>query len=377
MIKIADPLYNIVTFPEYFKSLIDNPYLQRLRRIRQLGTAYLVYPSANHTRFEHSLGVAYLAGMIAENLELDKSLYIAAGLLHDIGHGPFSHLSEEVLKNFTGVKHEDLSIKKIKCLKDLLSDIGVRYREIIKEISGRGVGIVAGDLDADRLDYLQRDAYFTGNFSGINNIFYLIYNFIVDKNKNTIALKEKAIPITESILASRLIMYRTVYLHKTVIASSLLLQESIKNLLDEFSPEEIYSMDDCQLISILRSKNDTYHKKLENRDLPKLVFTIKLDTIQNYDFKKYNELLEDLRTALNSNFVYLWPMSNKKRKWHTNIKVLIDGESKKLVELSSLLRNILKAERDMYQLRVYVDRSLVKSDNIKVIQSIINKLYKK
>lgn len=368
MIFIADPLYRMIKFPDEFRKIIDHEYMQRLRRVRQLGTAYLVYPSATHTRFEHSLGVGYLSGLIAESLGLEKEKYILTGLLHDIGHGPFSHVSEEILKFKFGISHEDISIKKIKEMKDIISELGFDYREIIDEIEGRGLGIVSGDLDADRLDYLQRDAYFTGNFTGLHNVLYIVYNFVL--YENTIALKEKTLPLVEAILMTRITMYKTVYVHKTVVSSGLLIEKSIENLFDYYKPEEIYYMDDYELVSILRKYKDKYFEKFEKRNLPKLVFSENIYKFMEYNKKIYNEIYERLMEKFGDN-VYIWPKKKPKVKWVKKLKIITNNGLKSIIELSRFVRSLVNLEKTIYNFRVYLDREIINEENINYIKKVI------
>jgi len=350
-IIIADPLYRIVKFPENFKKIIDHPNLQRLRWIKQLGSASFVYPSANHTRFEHSLGVGYLAGIIAENLELEKEKYVLAGLLHDIGHGPFSHATESILYRISGIKHEDITVERIKEMKDVISELGYDYREIIDEIKGK-TGIISGTLDADRLDYLERDTYFTGNFVGLQNVYYIINNFELYNGK--IALKEKAVPLAESILTSRLIMYKTVYYHKTTIAVTLLLERAVESLLKWYSPEEIYKMDDYSFLSSLEHYDEILYDKISNRDLPKLIFSKNIKEVDKglfEDLKSYNE-------------VYVWYKPIKHPTSYKINVILKSGEVKSLYQVSAIVRSLWRSEKLMDNLRIYIDREMLKDKKI-------------
>ena len=161
---IRDSVYGDINLNKFEVSIMDMPQFQRLRRIKQLGLISLIYPGANHTRFEHSIGTMNLGSKLAEELELEKDeieLIRTSALLHDIGHGPFSHVSEGVLS----VPHEKLTEYVIKntSMKDLLEE-KFDVNEIVDIINGRGhLGpIVSGELDVDRMDYLLRDSHNTG-----------------------------------------------------------------------------------------------------------------------------------------------------------------------------------------------------------------------
>ncbi len=348
---IADPIYGYIEVPDEYLPLLSHPYLQRLRRIKQLAFVYLVYPSANHTRFEHSLGVMHVAREMARSLELDEDLYAISGLLHDVGHGPFSHASEEILKHLTGESHEKHGVRKIREIKDLISDLGLDYKKVLREITGKGVGIVAGDLDADRIDYIQRDAYFTGNRSVSIDFAYLLRN--MELTSRGVVVNEKAIPVVENILISRSLMYRTVYFHKTKIAALVLFIEIVKELLNKgFSAGKIYEMDDYDFISTARREKTKYIDMLDNRRLPKLVYSIPLSKIEGYDFDVYQELLDELRAKVGED-VFVYPLSSKSPKLPEKIKVLYEGRIKRLVEVSEVTRYLNYLEEQSLLLRVY------------------------
>ncbi|OYV11917.1 MAG: metal dependent phosphohydrolase, partial [Methanosaeta sp. NSM2] len=147
--------------------LADTPQMQRLRWIKQLGLASLVYPGANHTRFEHSLGAYHLAGLLADHLgleEVDRMTVCAAALLHDVGHGPLSHATEAALTPYLRKEHESIiDLLKKGDLSRILESYGLQAPDIQAAINGAGLGqIVSGEIDVDRMDYLIRDAHYTG-----------------------------------------------------------------------------------------------------------------------------------------------------------------------------------------------------------------------
>ena len=182
-IQIRDPIHNFIALSEEDVKIVNSPLFQRLRGIRQLAMANLVYPGALHTRFDHSLGVFHVAGLMAEQLEIaaeDKKLVQFAALLHDLGHGPFSHVSEKSLDIFADRSslpaaqkkekiHELITANLIHQDKDLERILGKdRVGKIVKLLSDGWDGepilrsIVSGPLDADKVDYLLRDTYFCG-----------------------------------------------------------------------------------------------------------------------------------------------------------------------------------------------------------------------
>jgi len=282
---IRDSLHGNLQLNEFEVKLIDTPQIQRLRRIKQLGFTYLVYPGANHTRFEHSIGTMYLASRLTNNLDLSndqKEMLRICALLHDAGHGPFSHVSESVLEK----SHEELTSKLIK--KSYLSDILEEKcdpKEIIKLISGKGsLGqIISGDLDVDRMDYLLRDSYYTGVAYGVIDVERLIYNMKLEDN---LILKSKGVQAAESMLLARYFMYPSVYQHHTTRIINSMFRRCLNHLFKEghINPENIYIYDDLDIIIKARYQKgfigDMMHR-LDNRKLFKSVYSLKLDTLEN------------------------------------------------------------------------------------------------
>ena len=272
--EITDPIHKYIRMTDIEKKLIDTEVFQRLRKIRQLAGAHLVYPSAQHTRFEHSLGVMHLAGLAAETL-LDKgyitnkedveSLRIAA-LLHDIGHGPFSHLFEEVLSENESKKinHEIIGKKIIKetIILDILGKYGYDGDYVCKLSFGESQNmfyneIIAGSLSADIMDYLPRDSFFTGAEYGKVDYYRLISSFEVLSNGH-LGINKSAINSLESMLISRYQMFKAVYFHKTVRAGEVMLLHSLMSAdkqlnFSNFCIEEYLAYTDEKTIDIICS----------------------------------------------------------------------------------------------------------------------------
>ena len=241
--EIRDPVHGYIRMTEVEKELIDSPYVQRLRRIHQLAGSYLVYPGATHTRFEHVIGTMHVAGLIAEALvrgsELDQDLVQEvriAALLHDVGHGPFSHMYEEVL---AGKSHEEISQRVIleTSIRDILDRNGLSPKKMSEFAVGRLKAgapfmneIIAGSLSADMMDYLPRDSYFTGVEYGkvdaqrvMNSLHVAGGHLIID---------DAALYAYEALLLARYEMFKAVYFHRTVRAAELMLVRSMQ-LADE------------------------------------------------------------------------------------------------------------------------------------------------
>jgi len=228
---IKDPVHGYVEVPSALIPLLDSATMQRLRYVRQLGFSYLVYPGAHHTRFEHSLGTMHLAGMMARHLGLDgheRLLVTTAALLHDIGHGPFSHAIEPLSVEFTGRSHQDvgtLMYRDDTCA--ILEGIGVNIEEVISLIQGIHPlsGIIHGELDVDRMDYLLRDAHYTGAPYGTVDAHRLIRNTsIVD---GRMVLEEAGINAAESLLIARTLMRPAVYFHHVSRIAEMMFQGAV------------------------------------------------------------------------------------------------------------------------------------------------------
>lgn len=238
--EIADPIHKFIRFTDLEKKIIDSSVFQRLRRIKQLAGAHLVYPSAQHSRFEHSLGTMHVAGLAGDHLfslgvidkESIQELRVAS-LLHDIGHGPFSHLFEEALKVTGNKNHETLGadiIRKTE-LNDILSAFGYSAKTISEISFGNSKvkfknEIISGSLSADLMDYLPRDGFFTGVEYGKVDYNRIINSFRVT-DKQSLALDISSFYSFESMIISRFEMFRAVYFHKTVRSAEVMLLHSI------------------------------------------------------------------------------------------------------------------------------------------------------
>jgi HD superfamily phosphohydrolase len=236
---INDPVHGFITIndPLIFE-IISHPYYQRLRRIQQMALAQLVYPGAVHTRLHHSLG-AYHLMCIAINELKDKGIEItseeavavkAAILLHDIGHGPYSHALEKVL--LKGISHEELSLVIMQKLNEdanpkLKGNLSLAIKIFTNQYPKKFLHqLISGQLDVDRLDYLSRDSFFTGVTEGVVGYERILKMLTVHENE--LVVEEKGINSVEKFLLSRRLMYWQVYRHKTVVASENMLVKIIE-----------------------------------------------------------------------------------------------------------------------------------------------------
>jgi HD superfamily phosphohydrolase len=227
---INDPVYGFITIPNQLAfDIIEHPYFQRLRNIKQLGLSNYVYPGANHTRFHHAMGAMHLMAEVIDVLQNKKieisieeaEAAIAAILLHDIGHGPFSHCMEGIL--LQNIHHEEVSLLMMKELNLVMNgrlnmaiDIFTNnyHRKFLHQL-------VSSQLDVDRMDYLTRDSFYSGVAEGVISYDRIIK--MLDVRNDELVVEEKGIYSIEKFLTSRRLMYWQVYLHKTVIAAEQLL----------------------------------------------------------------------------------------------------------------------------------------------------------
>ncbi len=374
-----DPIYGFVYIqnPLIYK-IIEHPYFQRLRRITQMGLSYLVYPGAHHTRFQHAIGCVFLMQKAIETLRLkdieisneeEEALYIAI-LLHDIGHGPFSHTLENSFA--TGVDHEDISLQFMHKLNNefdgkLSLAIQIFKNEYHKKYFYQ---LISSQLDVDRLDYLKRDSFYTGVTEGSINAERLIT--MLNVKNDALVIEEKGIYSVEKFIVARRLMYWMVYLHKTSLAAEYVLVKTIqraKELIEKgvdlpmnvalqyflsnkitqqnFSNEALINfsnLDDFDILSALKSwshHNDyilsSLSRSIINRKLPKI-------EMQNQEFsnlyfeEKLNKTAQILPINENSlqYFVFKGEVKNKAYKHNEKgIQMLMKNGDKVDIVLAS------------------------------------------
>jgi HD superfamily phosphohydrolase len=318
--EITDPIHKFIRFTELEKKIIDSNVFQRLRRIKQLAGAHLVYPAAQHSRFEHSLGTMHVAGLAGEHLfsmgvidkESIQELRVAS-LLHDIGHGPFSHLFEEALKVTGNSNHETLGAKII-CkteLGDILSDYGFSPQTISEISFGNSKvkfknEIISGSLSSDLMDYLPRDGFFTGVEYGKVDYNRIINSFRVTDSKS-LALDISSFYSFESMIISRFEMFRAVYFHKTVrsaevmLLHSILLSSDILNLKGLALTDYLKLTDESIICKISSSQNNKAAQEMISnyldRKLLKCVYERFIRKQDNYT-KLNRDKIEELRLEI-------------------------------------------------------------------------------
>ena len=232
---INDPVYGFISLPnDIIFDLIEHPFYQRLRRIKQLGMSHLVYPGALHTRFHHALGATHLMMKAIESLrrkgheitEEEETAALIAILLHDIGHGPFSHtLEHDIVRN---INHEELSSLFMVRLSEEFNgalDLAILIFEDRYDKSFLHQ-LVSSQLDMDRMDYLNRDSFYTGVSEGVIGSDRIIA--MLNVKNNQLVVEEKGVYSIEKFLVARRLMYWQVYMHKTVVSSEVMLTQILK-----------------------------------------------------------------------------------------------------------------------------------------------------
>jgi len=329
-LDIIDPIHDFIRVYDYELPIIESPTFQRLRRIRQLSGAHLAYPSAQHTRFEHSLGVMYIASQAGSVLSEkgyvnsdDAKVLRLSALLHDIGHGPFSHLFEEIIQE-KRISHEDYGKKIIlqSDIGDILSKTGFDKKLVAKIAFGESRfpylnEIISGVLSADMMDYLLRDGYFTGVEHAKVDHKRITQSF--DVHKRRLALERSAIYSFESMMYSRYQMFKAVYFHKTVRAAEMMLLEALRLSDDEFGfsnfnlDEFVKITDEYVLSALISSKLPKLKRARElatdyqNRRLLKCVYERILTGPGNLKGNSVNEIRDEIskRSKVNEDEIFV------------------------------------------------------------------------
>ncbi len=293
--EIKDPVHGYVYITAQEKEIIDSYPVQRLRRLRQLAGSEYVYPGANHTRFEHSIGVMYLAGRAVKNPNISQRInedeaekVRIAALLHDVGHGPFSHVFEHLLDKELNKTHEDMTLWIIENseLENILSKQGYDAEEIGKLAVGRLHKpmktfldqIISSSVDVDKLDFVVRDTYHTGAEYGYIDAFRLIQ--ALDVLDEDLAVDLGALSALESFIIARIESFKSIYFHRVGRAAQIMLAVAMEKANKELkltsfkTPEEYLAMDDYTVWTMLKGcrKSRGIIENLERRKMLKCAY---------------------------------------------------------------------------------------------------------
>ncbi len=415
--EIRDPIHGFIALSEKEVNLINTKAFQRLRRIRQLAMAFLVYPGTLHTRFDHSIGVMHIAGRICDRLKTppeEREQVRLAALLHDIGHGPFSHVSEHLLdKHVPKPEEGELALEKIhekitvdivkndSEICEILSDEEQQF--VIEMIEGKTTkdfrrDIVSSDLDADKMDYLLRDSYFAGVKYGTYDLEKIIESCRVDHrgNESYLAISSEGIHALEQLLLAKQHMIQQVYHHRVRSISDAMIIRGIELAIDEENQElkQLYRYDgtpefienymeyhDERLIDILKQRDKekacNIFKRLYERRLFKIIGEVSLNNIKNPidkrrlyqadddQIRKWEErIAEDLEIDPNDVIVKKLQIRNPNygsQSYSFNIEAIIifdekQSDSRSLSDYEIILARLPSDEIDLEIVQVYAPR---------------------
>ena len=305
---INDPVYGFVDIPsELIYDVLSHPYFQRLRRIRQMGLADMVYPGATHTRFHHAVGAMHLMqlalnvlqdkGQALTELEIEGALL--AILLHDVGHGPFSHTLETSLLH--GVNHEQVSLKIFQKLNEEFDNRLEKAIDIFRNRYPKPFlhQLVSGQLDTDRMDYLNRDSFYTGVAEGVIGYDRIIK--MLDVHDGNLVIEEKGIYSVEKFIISRRLMYWQVYLHKTSIAADRMLINILRRAKDLYRSGESNLLTQSNLSYFI--ENDITYEMFQDEDIHLEKFVELDDTDIMHALKVWKEHRDPILSFLSKRLI--------------------------------------------------------------------------
>lgn len=364
MVVVRDAVHGNIKLNDLEKRLIDTREMQRLRRIKQLAMAYLVYPGANHTRFEHSLGTLYLTNDICTSLGIggdEREKLRIASLLHDVGHTAFSHEAEEVAKKYFG-SHEEIGRRKVE--KGEIADI-LRDSYHPKKITGilySKVGqIITSDIGSDRMDYLLRDSLYTGVAYGVIDSDRIVHTLLLHRGR--IVLHESGLEAAEALLIARFLMFPTVYFHHTVRIASSMLRRAMEGAIKEgeIAAEDILSLGDMEMLNRLREikVSSSFADAIYNRRLYKKAFSIELTKLSPSARKaaKTGELERMIKEKSGRDSIVDFPLSFSKG---VSAPILKGGRIKPILDLSVFVRSLEESERQRVKLMVSCEGKNIK-----------------
>lgn len=408
---VHDPIHGSIEIDGLFLQLLDRHEMQRLRFVRQLGMGFMVFPGANHTRFEHSLGVYHLSKRMCNAIDVYESetrMVMAAGMLHDICHAPFSHALEELMEIITGKDHmelaRDLIFGKVPTymerdedivggtdpISDVLENSQISAKDVCDLISfpESDLGklrvdkknqsyfsskdymhqIIHGPVDADQMDYLMRDAHYTGVKLGTIDLDRLLSQIV--KHNDKLVLMRGGIPAAEGLMVSRILMYSSVYFHKTSHMAEMMIAKAVEEAIEEGGEfSEIYLMNDSDLVSELVShggKASEMARSVLSRRIYKKSYVVKsagdacIPELTKYtSYEKRKALEEQIagRAGVDRSHVIIEVPSksvllSKMAIGKTDVPILDGGRVKSLASISPLAKSIQQRKSFDWLLRV-------------------------
>ncbi len=428
---VHDPLHGSIRLDGVFLKLADRHEMQRLRQIKQLGLGNFVFPGANHTRFEHSLGVYHLSGQMAESLKLsdeESDIVRAAGMLHDICHTPFSHTLSELAEVRFGLDHMKAARKLINgeiptyaekdeeflrsepTISEILEDAGISPRKVCDLIeypeSKRSTGdlfsqkagqsffksgnylhqIIHGPIDSDQMDYLVRDAHYTGVTHGAIDTERIIS--MLQVHNDQLVLNKGGATAAEGLMVSRSLMYTSVYYHETVRIAGSMLNKAIEE--SKLDMGDIHLMTDCDLMASLESqggKTLKISRDLMNRRLYKKAYVGYVADISEEDShilaqytqygerKKLEQEIADLADVHISEVTVDIPsesaLLSKISIGKTDVSILKDDKVRSITKMSSIAKAL--QSRDTFRWAILVSSPKDKTDAVgKAVKKVLN-----
>ena len=380
MITVKDTVHDHIEIGGVAADLVDTPAVQRLRHVKQLGTVQLVYPSANHTRFEHSLGVYHLASRALDHLGIEGTRadrIEAAAMLHDVGHGPFSHNLESLTHRRTGKYHDDVDeLLATGAVGEVLRDHDLDPDRIAGIVAGEGryAGLVSGELDVDRMDYLVRDAYHTGvPYGTIDTERFVRELTFVERGEDAetdgagrdgpeLVLDEGNVQTAESLLLARALMNPVVYTHHVARISKAMLRRAASELLDATAATaaELRRMDDHGFLAAIRNCPATAElsRRYDERDLYKLAVWAEYDDVPERvhaadrpaEAALEREIAEEAGVARDHVILDAPPEPGMRE---STARVTVNGDIRRLERQSPLVSALRTAQRNQWRLGVY------------------------
>jgi HD superfamily phosphohydrolase len=366
MRAIKDSVHDYIELSDVAAALLDTTVIQRLRHVKQLSTVRLVYPSANHTRFEHSLGVYHLADRALDTLGIrgeDARAVRAAALLHDVGHGPYGHQTEPIIRRRLDRHHDEVgALLHTEPVAGILADHGLDPDRVAALVAGEGkLGqLVAGALDVDRMDYLVRDAHHTGvPYGTIDHGRVVRALRFVDGD---LVLSAGNVPTAESVLVARALMNATVYRHHVSRIAGTMLERATERLLDtgDIDPDAFARMTDAALMQALRSCPETVEtaRRLQERDLYKRAIWAHREMVpsdlEGVGHERTRSLEREIaETAGVDVQTVLLDVPGDPTMPESRVRVVVDGTVRRLDERSPLVEGLQAAQRVQWRLGVY------------------------
>jgi HD superfamily phosphohydrolase len=339
---------------ETVSKIVSTNEFQRMNMVKQLGFTYLVFPGATHSRFEHSLGTYYLAREVSTRLGLEEEDVVdvsLAGLLHDIGHSPFSHSLEDSMMKIYGKEHLGVTVDIIEGktprneLSDSLGDHKNRILKILKGEAGVLSRIISGNGDVDQIDYLARDSYYTGVALGAVDIPRIMR--VLSIYRNELCVEVKGLPSVEGLMVARMLMYRTVYRHKTALIASSLANDALYSMNPDY--DEFVQWNDCDFMAELKRSDLKIYDSLKHRKIPK-------GLIVRQSEREFNELKQELDGNLVSSQYFKSPFKNEV------LKVLTEEGIRPITDFS-LIMQFLERELEGMGLIIFKKEEELKIKN--------------